>query len=127
MKSKSQLFDRLSIPFSFVPQEQEKKEDPRLENFNWFREGAGLEYFCIKNGIPMYNQSSLINAINKVNNNELNQTLSTNMQNFLNNYNHPQEVITGYVQPAKPFTQSDKALEIEQSILNAIRQNNPNL
>ena len=125
LKSKAALFDRLSIPFSFAKTETDTQQT--VETFNWLRDGAGEEFYCMKHNIPYRTTRSLIEAINKENNGELNQVLATNMQQFVQELGHPQkQQTTQMFQPVQP-QQDEKAKEIENNILNAIRRSNPNM
>ena len=128
LKSKSQLFDRLSMPFSFVSQQTEKpvKEEDLI--FDWTQPNAGEVFFAQENGINRHSLSNLISMINKENNNELNRNLQSGLQEFLYALSHPtQQSIDCYVNSVKLPEPSEQALALEQSILSAIRQNNPNL
>lgn len=126
LKSKSALFDRLSIPFSFAPQTNTQQQN--IETFNWLRDGAGEEFYCLKNNIPYRSTRTLIDEINKENDGELNQTLATNMQQFVYEFAHPQQTqsISTFMQPAVQ-QQDEKVKALETGILDAIRRSNPNM
>lgn len=127
LKSKSQLFDRLSMPFSFVSQTPEKPVREEDLVFDWMQPNAGEVFYCQEHGIQRNTQSNLISMLNKENNNELNHNVQTSMQEFINAFNHPTQTITYDIQPAKPIQPTDQALAMEQNLLSALRANNPNM
>ena len=128
LKSKSQLFDRLSMPFSFVQQQTEKPVKEEDLVFDWSQPNAGEIFYCQEHGINHNTLSNLISMINKENNGELNRNLQTGLQEFLHALAHPtQQSVEQYVNQVQLPQPSDQALALEQSILSAIRQNNPNL
>lgn len=128
LKNKSQLFDRLSMPFSFASQTQQQKTNLDDLEFNWFQDNAGEIYYCEKNGIPRNTQSSIISILNKQMNGELNPYVSTYMQEFIQAFSHPEKYTNPQViNQAKLIEPSTEALQLEQNILESIRMNNPNL
>ena len=124
LKSKSQLFDRLSMPFSFSITSQEKKNEPEV--FDWLQPNAGEIFYCQQNNIPRNTTSKIISMINSENNNELNQNISSSMHDFIHAWSHPQTQLQT-VEDVKPIQQSEQAMALEQNLLNSLRMNNPNL
>ena len=128
LKNKSQLFDRLSMPFTFASQTQQKETKIEDLEFNWFQDNAGEIFYCEQNGIKRNTQSNMISILNKENNGELNPYVSQSMQEFLYSFAHPEKNQGVHIiEQSKPLEPSTEALQLENNLLEAIRRNNPNL
>lgn len=132
LKSKSSIFNRLSIPgnntFIIGDKNSNNEKEPVL--FDWSREGAGEEYYKMINHISS-NSNDIIEFVNTKNDKMLNQVVKINAREFLQSMKNIQVTDNGYSYKQKEDILSnslkvnEKAAMIEQGILQAIRMNNP--
>ena len=122
LKSKSGLFDRLSMPFT-IGKTQEPEDDALLQ-FDWTRDGAGREYYEKKNHIQIDHVAQFIQAVQEANDGKLTQSLGQETRSFLQAINHPEVAANPFQDVYQPLQPSERALEIEKSIMDRIRQSN---
>lgn len=131
LKNKSQLFDRLSMPFTFSNQQQQTQQQIKPEDliFDWTQPNAGDEFYCYLNGIKRHTQSNLIDILLAENNNELRPDLAQRIRDWVYEYNHPTRPNTNpyEMKSPEPLRPTDQALQLEQQLLQNLRMNNPNL
>lgn len=125
LKAKNGAFNRFALPGNnrfYVDASKTNTNIP--QEFDWMHEGAGKEYYNLVNNVK-YGIYDIVRDVNVANNNQLNQVLSTNAANFLralktSGTEAPQPII-------QPLSVNEKSVELERSILDAMRRNNPNL
>jgi len=133
IKSKSSMFNRLSVPNSnmFVVgggKNSNKEEEPEL--FDWTREGAGAEYFRKKHNIQT-TSSDIIDFVNKQNDRMISNVIKNNTREFLHSMKTIQVTDKGYSYKSNSNDISNslkvnpEAARIEAGILQAMRMNNP--
>jgi hypothetical protein len=125
LKSKSQLFDRLSMPITFV--NQNPTEQKEVEEFDWFQPNAGEIFYCQQHGIKRNTATQLVDFLNKENNNELTSGVLKGIQDFMYAWKHPQQSSLDFVRLPEPIKPTDQAVALEQNLLASLRANNPNL
>lgn len=131
LKTKSSIFNRLSIPnnglcISGLTNNNNKEEEPIL--FDWEREGAGKAYYNMINNIRT-TSSDIIDFVDKNNDRSLNRVVKTNTIEFLQSLKTVRTDGNGYNNSSDNISNSLKvnpeAVRIEQGILQAMRMNNP--
>ena len=124
LKASSTMYNRYVMPpgTSWFGSE---KQQPNF-TINWDQPGSAEAYYDLVKGIKRNPVNDVIAAFQAANNNGLNQVLGTSMREF-------PALLSGTPKEPEKFVlstsleASQQAVEIEQNILNLIRQNNPNL
>lgn len=122
-------FSRFSLPTNnyFHQSKMEEKRAP-LE-FDWMKDGAGAEYFDIIHD-RKYTTGDLLDDLNEANNHNLNHSLQSDIDAFLSDLryssNQEQRNPNALYQSNLVQTKDAKAVQMEQSILQAMRNANPN-
>lgn len=122
-------FSRFSLPANnyFHQSKMEEKRAP-LE-FDWMKDGAGAEYFDIIHD-RKYTTGDLLDDLNEANNHNLNHSLQSDIDAFLSDLryssNQEQRNPNALYQSNLVQTKDVKAVQMEQSILQAMRNANPN-
>lgn len=128
IKHKTKIFDRLGMPGIYThPGDSEKER--MLQDFDWSQPNAAEIYYNIKHGIKVNDQTRLIQRIIEVNGG-LDPIFRSNIEAFTAWMNNG-----GVVRQTSPFDSinkqvyepTDTAVQIENSILDSIRNSNPNL
>ena len=128
IKEATGTFSRFALPANnyFHQHKMEQKRAP-IE-FDWMEEGAGEKYFNIIHDIK-YTTGDLLDDLNAANNNNLNHSLQSDIDGFLNDlkWSSNQEQRQGQLYQSNMVQTKDaKAVQMEQSILQAMRNANPN-
>lgn len=132
LKSKAGLFDRLSMPFQIAgyKSRQQQQREEQLMQFDWMREGAGREYYEKINDVQVDHVAQFMQDVQTANNGEITQSMMTDARQFLTGMSHPEiQTVNGmpYQDSYKPFQPSERAQEIEKSIMDQIRRSNVGL
>lgn len=123
------MFNRLSVPstsYFIAGNNNQSKQEPL--SFDWTKEGAGERYYNLINNIKP-KSTDMIDFVNELNNKDLNRVLKTNMIDFLKGLKMSKQYESGY-NPNNISNTLDVnpiAAQLEQDILQAIRQSNPNI
>ena len=128
IKEATGTFSRFALPANnyFHQHKMEQKRAP-IE-FDWMEEGAGEKYFNIIHDIK-YTTGDLLDDLNAANNNNLNHSLQSDIDGFLSDlkWSSNQEQRQGQLYQSNMVQTKDaKAIQMEQSILQAMRNANPN-
>lgn len=132
LKSKSGMFDRLSLPFNFAGTAFNQpgatsKRDEALLAFDWFKPDAAEKYFALKYGKPYGTTDQFLDQVFKENGG-LGSTIMQNMPEFIRSLNTATYSAVPYQSMARQNEELMKtAASIEQNILNTIRSMNPTL
>ncbi len=121
-------FSRFALPSNnwFHQSKMEEKRAP--VEFDWMKDGAGSEYYDIIHG-KQYTTGDLLDDLNAANNGNLNHSLQSDIDGFLNdlkyssNQNQQQQML---YQSNMVKTKDARAVQMEQSILQAMKNANPN-
>ena len=128
IKEANGTFSRFALPANnfFHQNKMEEKRAPM--EFDWMRDGAGVEYYDIIHD-KKYTTGDLLDDLNAANNHNLNHSLQSDIDGFLNDlkWSSHQEQRQGQLYQSNMVQTKDaKAVQMEQSILQAMRNANPN-
>lgn len=126
IKAETGTFSRFSLPDTnwFYKRKEEQQREP-IE-FDWMQDGAGAMYYDIIHGTK-YTTADLLDDLQADNNGNLNQNLQSGIDDFLAGLKQsPQQSSNPMYQSALVQTPDARAVQMEQSILQAMRNANPN-
>lgn len=117
-------FSRFALPQSnmFYQQKEQAKRMP--QEFDWMQDNAGEKYYDMIHG-KKYTTSDLLDDLQTANKGNLTQRLQSSMDSFLNGLKYVDQQQQLY-QSNLVKTPDKQVLDMEQSILQAMRNANPN-
>lgn len=124
-------YSRLAMPNNnILGIDLSNNSNSNYNGFDWMHEGAGKEYFEKMHNIKSTPRDLAV-EINKDHNMTLDTELSTKMTEFMNQltiaYNGGYSSTRNDNITSNTLQVNQKALQVEHAILNAIKNNNPNL
>lgn len=133
IKAKATTYNRYSLPAfrGLSGNNANNNDQPML--FDWEHEGAGELYYDQMIG-KKWSLSDIMSQINADNNGELSPEFATNASNFLYSMKHTTASDNGWYDyrrgdndgfVSSTLQVNEKALQMEQNILNAIKMHNP--
>lgn len=124
LKSCSTIYNRYVIPASFTWANPNK--DKPMPEIDWTQPGAGQMYFNAKYGKTTNNISEVIALLNAENERKLNHVIGSGLRDFIANWNKKDELMS-FKSISTSLQQNDQAVEIENRLLNLMRESNPNI
>lgn len=128
IKEATGSFSRFALPSSNFFHQSKMEEKRAPVEFDWMRDGAGAEYYDIIHD-KKYTTGDLLDDLNAANNHNLNHSLQSDIDGFLSDlkWSSNQEQRQGQLYQSNMIQTKDaKAVQMEQSILQAMRNANPN-
>lgn len=122
LKSCSTIYNRYVIPSSLQFGSSQQKELPTVD---WTQPGAGQAYFDALHNIQHNTVSDVVSFLNEQNDKKLNHVIGNGMREFTHAWGPKQE--TSFKTLSTSLEHHDKAVEIENRILEMMRQTNPQL
>lgn len=126
IKAATGSFSRFALPDTNWFYQQKDQQNRMPVEFDWLREGAGEEYYNLIHGIQ-YTTADLLDDLQRDNNGNLNQAFQGDIDDFLRDLKNPgQPQQQNLYQNAMVQNPDQRAIQMEQSILQAMRNANPN-
>ena len=128
IKASQGTFSRFALPQTNMFYQQREQEKRMPQEFDWMQEDAGEKYFNMIHG-KTYSTNDLLDDLQTANNGNLTAKLQNNMDAFLNGLkyvNQPQQQQQQLYQSNLVKTPDQQVLAMEQSILQAMKNANPN-
>jgi hypothetical protein len=128
IKASQGTFSRFALPQTNMFYQQKEQEKRMPQEFDWMQEDAGEKYFNMIHG-KTYSTNDLLDDLQTANNGNLTAKLQNNMDAFLNGLkyvNQPQQQQQQLYQSNLVKTPDQQVLAMEQSILQAMKNANPN-
>lgn len=123
LKAKSTIYNRYVIPTSFTyAQQQQQNMGPPID---WSIPGTGEAYFNDKYGKKTNPVSEIVSLLNDNNERKLNHTIGHRLKEFGEAWKP--ETVTGFKTISTSLEQNEQAAQIENRLLDLIRQSNPNI
>jgi hypothetical protein len=128
IKASQGTFSRFALPQTNMFYQQKEQEKRMPQEFDWMQEDAGEKYFNMIHG-KTYSTNDLLDDLQTANNGNLTAKLQNNMDAFLNGLkyvNQPQQQQQQLYQSNLVKAPDQQVLAMEQSILQAMKNANPN-
>ena len=128
IKASQGTFSRFALPQTNMFYQQKEQEKRMPQEFDWMQEDAGEKYFNMIHG-KTYSTNDLLDDLQTANNGNLTAKLQNNMDAFLNGLkyvNQSQQQQQQLYQSNLVKTPDQQVLAMEQSILQAMKNANPN-
>ena len=129
IKASQGTFSRFALPQTNMFYQQKEQMQRTPQEFDWMQDNAGQKYYELISG-KKYTTSDLLDDLQTVNNGNLTARLQSSIDTFLDGLKH---VDYSNGQQAQQLYQSNlvktpdrQVLEMEQSILQAMKNSNPN-
>ena len=121
-------FSRFALPQSNMFYQQREQEKRTPQEFDWMQENAGEKYYNMIHN-KKYTTSDLLDDLQTANHGNLTQRLQSSMNSFLEGLkyvNQQQQYQQQLYQSPLVKTPDKQVLDMEQNILQAMRNANPN-
>jgi len=127
IKAAQGTFSRFSLPNTNMFYQQKEQQQRAPLDYDWMQPNAGENYYNITHN-KQYTTADLLDDLQYANDGNLNQSLQSRIDGFLDGLKHVQDnpVNNQLYQTSLVQTQDQKTLQMEQSILQAMRNANPN-
>jgi hypothetical protein len=129
IKASQGTFSRFALPQTNMFYQQKEQMQRTPQEFDWMQDNAGQKYYELISG-KKYTTSDLLDDLQTANNGNLTARLQSSIDTFLDGLKH---VDYSNGQQAQQLYQSNlvktpdrQVLEMEQSILQAMKNSNPN-
>lgn len=122
-------FSRFALPSNNFFHQSKMEEKRAPVEFDWMQEGAGIEYYNLLHDVK-YTTGDLLDDLNRANRGNLNHSLQSDIDAFVNDLKWSSNQKTGcqniWEGVSMVQTKDQKTVQMEQSILQAMRNANPN-
>jgi hypothetical protein len=122
-------FSRFALPSNNFFHQSKMEEKRAPVEFDWMQEGAGIEYYNLLHDVK-YTTGDLLDDLNRANRGNLNHSLQSDIDAFVNDLKWSSNQKTGchniWEGVSMVQTKDQKTVQLEQSILQAMRNANPN-
>lgn len=124
LKSCSTIYNRYVIPASLTW--NSSTNNKQLPEIDWTQPGSGAMYFNLKYGKNPSNTADIVALLNAENDRKLNHVIGSGLRDFVANWNKNDQPMS-FKSISTSLQQNDQAVEIENKLLNLMRETNPNI